>query len=63
MILNNNGFSTLNGTTRNFNLANAPFQLIGIASRIDLRSTTTGGEGRFIFALLTAPGPNNNPPA
>lgn len=63
LILNNNNFSTLNGTTRNFNLANAPFQLIGIASRIDLRSTTTAGEGRFIFALLTAPGPNNNPPA
>ena len=59
-ILSNNGFSTPNAAGRTFNLASAPFQLISIASRIDLRSTTSAGEGRFIFALLTAP-PNPTP--
>jgi len=59
-ILSNNGFSTANAGGRTFNLASAPFQLISIASRIDLRSTTSGGEGRFIFALLSPP-PNPTP--
>jgi len=54
-ILSNGGFSTVSGGSRAFNLANAPFELIGIASRIDLRSTTQGGEGRFIFALKNPP--------
>jgi hypothetical protein len=60
LILSNNAFSNPNGGSRTFNLANAPFQLIGVASRLDLRSTTSAGEGRFIFALLTAP-PNPTP--
>ena len=50
-ILSNNSFSNIGPSGRAFNLANAPFELIGIASRVDLRSTTQGGEGRFIFAL------------
>lgn len=61
LILLNNGFSTPNAAGRTFNLASAPFQLIAIASRIDLRSTTSAGEGRFIFALLSGTPPNQTP--
>ena len=44
-------FEVPNTSPRQFDLSRAPFELIAIASRIDLRSTTTGGEGRFVFAL------------
>lgn len=54
-ILSNNNFSSVGPSGRTFNLANAPFELIAVASRLDLRSTTQGGEGRFIFALKNPP--------
>ena len=59
-ILSNNSFSSIGQTGRTFNLANAPFELISIASRVDLRSTTQGGEGRFVFALKQPPNIGGN---
>ena len=51
---------TIPGTSpRQFNLANAPFQLIAVASRLDLRSATTAGEGRLIFGLTNASNPSS----
>lgn len=44
---------------RQFNLANAPFKLLAIASRLDLRSATTAGEGRLVFGLSNASDPNS----
>jgi hypothetical protein len=44
-------FQVPNTSPRQFNLANAPFELIGVASRLDLRSTTQAGEGRLIYGL------------
>lgn len=46
----------LPGTPRQFDLALAPFQLIAIANRLDLRSATSGGEGRMIYGLKDASG-------
>jgi hypothetical protein len=45
---------------RQFNLATAPFELIAVASRLDLRTTNTAGEGRLIYALKTPGGGNNS---
>ena len=39
---------------RTFNLASAPFALIGVANRIDLRSTSSAGEGRLIYGLTSS---------
>src|SRR5258706_11418410 len=51
---------TIPGTSpRQFNLANAPFKLIAVASRLDLRTATTAGEGRLIFGLANASDPNS----
>jgi hypothetical protein len=45
-------FFTIPGSSpRRFDLTKIPFQLIAIANRVDLRSATTGGEGRFVFGL------------
>lgn len=53
-------FHIANTSPRQFDLSRAPFELIAIASRIDLRSTTTGGEGRFIYALKSPFGGNQS---
>jgi len=50
-----NTFQVPGSSPRRFNLANAPFKLIAIANRVDLRDSTTGGEGRFVFALTSGP--------
>jgi len=52
-------FAVPNSNPRQFTLANAPFELIAIAARLDLRSTSTAGEGRFIYALKSPFGGNN----
>jgi len=52
-------FTIAGSSPRQFNLANAPFKLIAIASRLDLRSATTAGEGRLIFGLTNASDPTN----
>jgi archaellum component FlaF (FlaF/FlaG flagellin family) len=52
-------FQNPGSAPRTFNLANAPFDLIGIANRIDLRSTSSAGEGRLIYALRV-PGNGSN---
>ncbi len=52
-------FQTPGSSPRTFNLANAPFDLIGIANRIDLRSTSSAGEGRLIYALRVPGGGSN----
>src|SRR5258706_1924789 len=44
---------------RQFNLANAPFKLIAVASRLDLRTATTAGEGRLIYGLTNASDPTS----
>lgn len=51
-------FAVPGSSPRQFNLAMAPFELIAVASRLDLRSTTTAGEGRFIYALKFPGGGN-----
>lgn len=49
---------TIAGTSpRQFNLANAPFRLMAIASRLDLRSATQAGEGRLIYGLTNVSAP------
>lgn len=56
-ILNPGGgfFAGLTNGKPHFDLANAPFELIAIANRLDLRdpssAPTTAGEGRFVFGL------------
>ena len=52
-------FQDPGSSPRTFNLANAPFDLIGIANRIDLRGTTAAGEGRLIYALRVPGGGSN----
>jgi len=44
-------FQIAGSSPRSFDLSKAPFQLIAIANRLDLRSSTAAGEGRFIFGL------------
>ncbi len=44
-------FQIVGSNPRRFDLSKAPYQLIGIANRLDLRSSTAAGEGRFIFGL------------
>ena len=38
-------------TPHQFDLTKAPFELIAIANRLDLRNPTMAGEGRFVFGL------------
>jgi hypothetical protein len=45
-------FQIAGSSPRRFDLSKAPFQLIAVANRLDLRSTTNAGEGRFVFGLL-----------
>jgi hypothetical protein len=45
-------FQIAGSSPRRFDLSKAPFQLIAIANRLDLRSSTNAGEGRFVFGLL-----------
>ena len=46
------GLFTVPGSSpRAFDLTKAPFELIAIANRLDLRSPTIAGEGRFVFGL------------
>ncbi|HEY3668339.1 MAG TPA: CARDB domain-containing protein [Polyangiaceae bacterium] len=52
-------FTIAGSSPRQFNLANAPFKLIAIASRLDLRSATSAGEGRMIFGLSNASDPSS----
>ena len=57
-------FAIAGTSPRQFNLANAPFRLIAVASRLDLRTATTAGEGRLVFGLTSAvdpAGPNMEP--
>src|SRR5258706_8675117 len=49
-------FAIAGSSPRQFDLSLAPFQLIAIANRLDLRSATTAGEGRFIFGLTLPTG-------
>ena len=44
-------FTVPNSNPRQFDLTKAPFELIAIANRLDLRSPTIAGEGRFVFGL------------
>jgi hypothetical protein len=45
-------FQIAGSSPRRFDLSKAPFQLIAVANRLDLRSSTNAGEGRFVFGLL-----------
>ncbi|HWZ90985.1 MAG TPA: hypothetical protein VNW92_19120 [Polyangiaceae bacterium] len=44
-------FQIAGSSPRRFDLSKAPFQLIAVANRLDLRSSTNAGEGRFVFGL------------
>jgi hypothetical protein len=44
-------FTVPGSSPRQFDLTKAPFELIAIANRLDLRSPTIAGEGRFVFGL------------
>jgi hypothetical protein len=47
-------FQIAGSSPRRFDLSKAPFQLIAIANRLDLRSPTNAGEGRFVFGLMNS---------
>jgi hypothetical protein len=49
-----NQFQIPNTTPRQFDLAKAPFRLLAIANRLDLRSATQGGEGRFVYGVTSS---------
>jgi archaellum component FlaF (FlaF/FlaG flagellin family) len=44
-------FAIPNTAPRQFNLAKAPFRLLAVANRLDLRSATQGGEGRLVYGV------------
>jgi len=52
-------FTIAGSSPRQFNLANAPFKLIAVANRLDLRSNTQAGEGRLIYGLTNETDPNS----
>jgi archaellum component FlaF (FlaF/FlaG flagellin family) len=49
-----NQFQIPSTSPRQFDLAKAPFRLLAIASRLDLRSATQGGEGRFVYGVTSS---------
>ncbi|HVY25403.1 MAG TPA: CARDB domain-containing protein [Polyangiaceae bacterium] len=52
-------FTIAGSSPRQFNLANAPFKLIAVANRLDLRNNTQAGEGRLIYGLTNETDPNS----
>lgn len=54
------GLTTCQGT---LDMKKAPFRLLAITNRIDIRKPDIAGEGRFTFALLDDPTENPNDPA
>jgi hypothetical protein len=56
------------GPTKPLNLAIAPFKLLAIVNRVDLRNNTTygggnAGEGRFVFGVIDRTGTGSTDPA
>jgi hypothetical protein len=49
-----NQFQIPNTSPRQFDLSKAPFRLLAIANRLDLRSATQGGEGRLVFGVTSS---------
>jgi hypothetical protein len=48
-----NQFAIPNTSPQQFNLALAPFKLIAVANRLDLRSATQAGEGRLVYGVTS----------
>jgi hypothetical protein len=54
-----NQFQIPNSSPRQFDLSKAPFRLLAVANRLDLRSATQGGEGRLVFGVTSSDGNGN----